>query len=156
MKGAANCGPFRSRIGFAEFRSLRGSLHLGAGGLDDRRKLVFIGRTEGGGIGRSHPDRRGALLLESREHALALQGLPGKLRELLDHRYRQAGRAADAAPRSDLEARQIFADGRDFRYAGCRLAEVTATPRTLPPRIRPSGPGMLSNIMSVWLARMSW
>ena len=40
--------------------------------------------------------------------------------------------------------------------AGWRSLEVTATPRTLPPRIRLSGPGMLSHIMSTWLASRSW
>ena len=39
--------------------------------------------------------------------------------------------------------------------AGWRAFEVTAMPFTLPPFIRPSGPGMLSNIMSTWPARMS-
>src|SRR5258708_33850554 len=80
------------------------SVDPGAGSLDHRRQTLLVGRAIGGGVGRAHPQRRRALLEVGGLKAVALQRLLGERRQLFDHGRRQAGRAADAAPRIALVA----------------------------------------------------
>src|SRR5437899_9762014 len=78
-------------------------VHLGAGGGDDRRQLLLVVATEGGGVGRAGPQGRGALGEKGGLQHLAFQGLLAERRGFLDDGRRLAGRAAQAAPRGDLE-----------------------------------------------------
>src|SRR5262249_11434273 len=95
---------FANRFYF--LRAPSGSVDLGAGGPDPRGEALLVFGAVGGGGGGVEPQRDGALLLERLFHRLAVERLLGQRCTLLDHRRRQAGRAADAAPRRDLEAGQ--------------------------------------------------
>src|SRR4029077_13347167 len=66
------------------------SVHLGAGSPDHRRQALLVGGAVGGGVGRTEPERRCALLEVGRLEVVALERLLGEPRQLLHHGRRQA------------------------------------------------------------------
>src|SRR6185295_6238665 len=74
------------------------SIHLGAGGDDHRRQLLFVGPAERGGVGGAQPQQRGAQGEVGSLQRHVRQGLLAERRGLLDDDRRHAGGTAQAAP----------------------------------------------------------
>ncbi len=154
-RSGLHCSYLSRRSCRSSARPLRIKSTLAPTGFDDGRQPLLVRGAVGGGVGRvssRSPSRPAGRKPPSPQRPRAP---PREGRQLLHHGGGRPGRPADAAPRSDLEARQELRHGRDRRAPRMGSCEVTAKPRTSAERIRPSGPGILSNIMSTWPASRS-